>query len=449
MPDGGCPYGSWTKAPGNVSFVYDKNIRFVNDAFVHLGAAGLDLGNGSQSDLVEGSVFTDISGNGLELGDVDLALATGADVTSDNQILNNHLYEIAAEYHGGIAIFVGYAARTTIKHQQIDHLPYTAVSCGWGGWPDKIEQAGQANFSQNNTFGHNLIFDHMLLLADGGGIYTQGLTGPSLSQGEKIYATVVRDQFGSGHGIYTDNGSANITIDHNVILNTNFDNWGSRHKDYYDGLAGTAFDPLDVESNYWQQGTADSTEMNVTIKGNHMISTLAEAPASITDRAGLEPKYRGILDLTFAAPSAPEPPSRVAAFAGADFAYVSWNPPILEGGSPVESYVVSSSAGDAVTISSAEFWSEGYAKIPRLSEETAYTFTVTARNAHGTTPPSLPSGPVTTTDKAIRTPSAPTRVEAFVAGRAASIHFGSPTDNGGSPIIAYTIRAHPAITRSL
>ena len=441
--NGTCPYGAWTKIPGNVSFLYDKNIQLLNDAFVHLGAAGLELGNGSQSDLVQGCVFTDISGNGLELGDVDLPLATGGEVTSDNQILNNHIYEIADEYHGGVGIDVGYAARTTIKHQQIDHVPYTAVSFGWGGWPDKIQQAGQANFSQKNAFGHSLIFNHMLLLADGGGIYTQGLTGPKLSEGEKIYATIIRDQFGSGHGIYTDNGSCNITIDHNVILNTNFDNWGGRHGNYYDGNDGKTFDPLDVESNYWQQGAPDSSEKNVTVKANHIISAVSQSPASIVEKAGLQAEYKDILNQRFAPPSAPEPPSRVAVFAGDGFAYVAWNPPILEGGAPVESYTVTSSKGDKATISSDELWSKGFVKVSGLTNGAEYTFTVTATNANGTSSPSLPSRPVTPSAKAIHPPSAPTNVQAFGGEVAASIHFGAPDDNGGSPITAYTITAHP------
>ncbi len=442
VPDGACPFGAWTKIPGNVSFTNDTNVQFLNDAFVHLGAAGLELGNGSQSDLVQGCVFTDISGNGLELGDVNLPLATGGDVTRDNQVLNNHIYEIAAEYHGGVGIWVGYAQRTTIKHQQIDHIPYTGVSFGWGGWPDKIKQAGQSNVSEKNALGHSLIFDHMLLLADGGGIYTQGLTGSKLSEGEKIYATVVRDQFGSGHGIYTDNGSCNITIDHNVIFNTNFDNWGSRHGNYYNGGDGKNYDPLDVRSNYWQQGTPDSAAKDVTVKDNRIITSIADAPASIVDNAGLQPNYKKILDEKFSA-GAPEPPMRVAAAAGNGIAYVAWNPPILQGGAPVESYTVTSSKGDKVTVPAADLWNKGYAVVSGLTNSTEYTFTVTAANANGSSSPSLPSQPISLKGAPIHVPSAPRNVKAYAEGGAVSIHFQAPEDNGGSPVTAYTFIVHP------
>src|SRR5205814_7553368 len=113
-PEGTCPYGAWTKEPGNLSFTNAVNVRFTGDAFVHLGAAGLDLGNGSQRDVVKGCVVTDVSGNGIELGGVDKPQATGADRTSDNQILDTHVFNAAAEYHGGVGILVGYAERTTI-----------------------------------------------------------------------------------------------------------------------------------------------------------------------------------------------------------------------------------------------------------------------------------------------------------------------------------------------
>src|SRR5581483_10731477 len=51
VPGGACPFGAWTKTSGNVSFSYDHGVRFLNDVFVHLGGAGLELGHGSQSDL--------------------------------------------------------------------------------------------------------------------------------------------------------------------------------------------------------------------------------------------------------------------------------------------------------------------------------------------------------------------------------------------------------------
>ena len=442
-PNGQCPYGAWTKTPGNVSFNHDRQIQFLRCAFVHLGGAGLELGHGSQSDLVEGCVFTDISANGLELGGVDRPDAAGGDLTSDNRIVNNHIYDVAAEFHGGIGLCVGYARRTIIQHNQIDHLPYSGISMGWGGWPDKIKKAGVSNFSENNLVADNLIFEHMLLLADGAAIYTQGLTGPSLEAGEKIEGNVIHDQFGSGHGLYTDNGCKNVTARRNAIFHVNFDNWGSRHKDYYDGQAGANYDNFLFEDNYWQQGDADSSKQNVSLRNNHLISALEQVPQSLLLNAGLQPAFRDILKRSFAKAAAPEAPHRVAAHAGNGFVLLAWNPPAFEGSAPVDSYVVTSSKGQTMTVSAADFKANAFVKFSGLSNETEYTFTVSARNAVGLGEPSLPSLPVVCKAAAIRPPGAPQTVSANYADGKASIHFQAPEDDGGSPILAYVITVQP------
>jgi Right handed beta helix region/Fibronectin type III domain len=442
VPNGKSPFGAWTKTPGNISFSYDNHVRFEEDHFEHLGAAGLEFGHGSQSNTVEGCVFTDISGNGTELGGVDLPQASAAQLTADNKIDNNYFHDIGAEFHGGIAIVVGYAQRTLIEHNQIDHVPYSGISIGWGGWLDKIKQPGVANNSQNNVISNNLIFDHMLLLCDGAGIYTQGQTGPSLADGEKVDANVVRDQFSTGHAIYSDNGSANMTITSNVMFHTNHDNWGTAHANYYDGNDGKTRDPFDIRNNYWQQGNPDSSRENVTIKGNHLISDLSQVPPAILQNAGLSEPFKNILTEQ-TVKSAPEAPDRVAASAGDGFVYLTWTPPRFEGGAPVDSYTVTSSKNDTATIAAANFRDFAYLKFPSLTNDTPYTFTVTATNANGISVFSLPTAPITPKSKSIEPPAAPTIATVYAGDGAASIHFAAPDSDGGSPVTSYIFTAEP------
>ncbi len=310
VPGGTCPYGAWTKESANIELSFAHNIKFIRDAFVHLGAAGLDLGEGAQTDVVEGSIFTDISGNGLELAGVDEPLAPDAEFASDNRIDNNVFEDVGAEFRGGIGIVIGYARHTLVTHNQIDHVPYAAISIGWGGWPDKIQMAGQANRSTGNVISANLVHDLMLVLSDGGGIYTQGRTGETLADGERVADNVIYDQYSSGHAIYTDNGSSMITVSGNVMFHTDHDNWGSRHRDWYDGHKGENYDPLLIDNNYWQQGDADSAKENVTEQGNHLINSLSEVPPELLHGAGLQPTFRDIAALRFAKAA---PPRRRAA----------------------------------------------------------------------------------------------------------------------------------------
>jgi hypothetical protein len=440
--DGECPYGAWTKMPGNVSFRNGHAIQFRNDAFLHLGAAGLDLGDGAQNDLVEGCAFTDISGNGVELGGVDKPLAPEAERTLDNRIRNNHIWNVGAEYRGGIGIVVGYAQRTRIEHNQIDHTPYAAISMGWGGWPDKIKQAGQSNYSENNVVANNRIFNFMLVLADGGGIYTQGLTGPDIARGEKVTGNVITDQLGSGHGIYTDNGSCNITVAGNVMFHLNHDNWGSRHANYYNGADGKTRDPLAIEDNWWQQGDPDSSKDNVTEKGNRLIHALAQVPQAVLDDAGLEAGFRALLDRRFSKPVPPEAPSRVAAIAGNGFALVTWSPPVFEGEGPVHTYTVTASNGPQASISATDFWKIGYVKVGGLENGKEYTFTVTATNVNGTGAPSIRSFLVKPVDQSMALPGAPGNVKVLPgANGIASVHFQAPPKS--EAVVAYTFTVNP------
>lgn len=442
VPNGTCPFANWTPAPGNVSFRYDHQIRFIRDGFAHLGAEALQLGDGSQSDRVEGCVFTDISANALALGGVDKPEATGADATAGNRILNNYFFDTPVEYHDGVSILVGYAQNTLIAHNLIHHVPYSGISIGWGGWPDKIQKPGVSNTSHDNVIEDNRIDHHLLLLADGGAIYTQGLTGDSLAHGEKVRGNVVTHQYGSGHAIYSDNGSSEMTITGNVVFDTNFDNWGSRHHDYYGDNDGKAYDPIDVEDNTWQQGDPDSSRLNITEKGNRLIGRLGQAPAATLRNAGLEPQYRDLLRERFGAASAPEPPQRVAAAVAPGEAFVAWNPPIFEGSAPVASYTVTSSRGQHLTVSAAQFARLGYVRFRGLQNGESYTFTVTATNAKGTSSPSLPSAAVTP-GAAIHVPGAPQRAFAHAGDGMASIHFQAPKDTGGSPVLAYVVTVLP------
>jgi hypothetical protein len=448
VPGGECPFGKWTKAPGNISVAFSRHIQFLNDVFAHLGAAGLDFASGSQHNVVEGSIFTDISGNGLQLGGVEAPLAPIADFTSDNRIDNNLFRNVGAEYRGGIGIVVGYARNTVIVHNEMDQLPYAAISIGWGGWPDKIKQPGQANNSANNLIADNSIHDFMLVLSDGGGIYTQGRTGKDLADGEKITGNVIRDQYSSGHGIYTDNGSAMITIRNNIVFHTEHDNINSRHRDYYDGQHGENFNPLDISDNWWQQGDADSNKEQVRVQGNRIIYSLAEAPATLLNSAGLQAKFRGLTQERFAAPSVPEPPSRVASLGIDRAAYVTWSPSVFEGSSPVISYTVTASNGRKTTIAAGEFMKTTYVKLAGLTNDQSYTFTVSATNAQGTSTPSLPSHAITPTDQKIELPGPPAKAEAFIDHGNASIHFQTPDSalpkSQEPPIIAYAVTIHPS-----
>ena len=449
-PHGTCPYGAWTKQPGNVQFSYDHNLSFNDDRFVHLGASGLNLDNGTQNATVAGSVFTDISGNGVEIGNVDLANATGTNQTTGVRVVDNHVYGVPVEYHGGVGILFGYAANSTVAHNQVNDVPYSGISMGWGGWPDKRKQPTTPNFSHDNTVSNNLVYNFMEVLSDGGGVYTQGVTGSSLSHGEDVAGNVIHDQLAWGRALQSDDGSTNITYEGNVLYNDNYD-WGSNHVDY---ASHKGFDPQLIRNNYWQQGDASSSVKGVTETGNTLITGPSMVPASVLNNAGIESHYRSILSWKVAGANSPNEPSLVStlyAFKGK--ALVTWHPSYASPNYPVTSYTVSSchagavaeypckQPGPSVTISASDFNHQGYATVSGLSDGKAYTFTVTANSSHGSSTQSVPSPVVTPTGHHPSLPGKPKGVDALAGSHLVRMLFYAPASSAKQPVLGYVISA--------
>jgi len=440
---GACPFGAWTKEPGNVAVSHGRNIEFSGDAFVHLGAAGLELGDGTQDTQVRGNVFTDISGNGVEIGGVGDALPTDdADVTRGVQVTDNHLYALPREFTGGVPIVNGYTQHDLISHNQIDHVGYSGISMGWGGWPDKIGARATPNDSHDNTVSDNLITDYMQGLDDGGGIYTQGLTGTSMADGEKVTGNVIHSQFGLGKSVYTDNGCTYETVSGNVLYGASYSNVASRHTDYRDDLGNN--DPTLVSGNWWEQGDADSDNKGLVTQGNHIIASPADAPADVVAAAGLEPAYRGLLDERFGAVSVPAAPTRVGTSTGAGGTLlVTFNPVWADGGSPVTGYQVQAvdAAGHVAattTVPAADFSASALVTLTGLTDGVPYRVTVTALNSHGSSAPSLPSAALAPIAGSVL-PAAPTGVKLRAQATAGTVAWTPPTAVGDSHVIGYRI----------
>ncbi len=89
------------------------------------------------------------------------------------------------------------------------------------------------------------------------------------------------------------------------------------------------------------------------------------------------------------AAAAPQPPTAVTGAPGDGQVSVSWAAPGDDGGSPILDYTVTAIPGGAGCTTSSTTCA-----VSGLANGTGYTFTVTARNAIGTSAPSAPSAPV-------------------------------------------------------
>ena len=84
---------------------------------------------------------------------------------------------------------------------------------------------------------------HCPVLYHRGAIYTNGVVGPSLADGERLTGNVMHDQFGSGKTLYTDNGASYVTMKNNVLADNDYRDWGTKQTNY----ALNANGPMDVD----------------------------------------------------------------------------------------------------------------------------------------------------------------------------------------------------------
>lgn len=114
---------------------------------------------------------------------------------------------------------------------------------------------------------------------------------------------------------------------------------------------------------------------------------------------------------------------------------VNWLAPVSNGGSPIIGYRIIATPG-AITVNVGDV---STAVVTGLTNGTAYTFTVQARNEVGLGTPSAASNPVTPAT----VPDAPTAVVATAGNASATVSWTAPTNSGGSVITGYTVTSNP------
>jgi hypothetical protein len=313
-PPGSCPYGNWTPDPASVAVYGTDGLVLERNTFVHLGAAGVQIGVAGgtfpNNTTIVGNVFRDTSGSGLLVGGVDNPTGQDTDnLPRNTTITNNWISNVGAEHAGAVGLFQGYTHNSVVQHNQVNGVPYTGISSGWGWGYHPTVTSGTMILA-------NLVFDHMLHLPDGGGIYLEGSQGPGPNA--PTVQNGVLDPQGGGvvaynfiHGqrnhiafsIYPDEGSRFLALDHNVLFDNNpnpVDIAGCHQAEE------VVMGDMLVSNNWWQYPSTASDWIacandpkppapdNIFYTANNQIMDSNQAPSSIRETAGLEPRFEDI-----------------------------------------------------------------------------------------------------------------------------------------------------------
>lgn len=205
------------RPPGAVSVVNANHVTFERCSFKHLGSAGLDVQSGTSSNTVEGCVFRDIAGNGIQLGkfsDPGVEVhrpynpADQREIATHQRISNNLITDCGNEDWGCVGIAVGYGREIAIEHNELSHLPYTGISIGWG-WNKAT------NCMRDNRIIANHIHHIAERMCDTAGIYTLSPQPGTLIASNSVHSIRMSPYVSDPEHwfyLYLDEGSSYITV---------------------------------------------------------------------------------------------------------------------------------------------------------------------------------------------------------------------------------------------
>lgn len=285
--------GQTVKLPAHVTMQAADGIGFHRCAFEHLGGSALELEIGTKRTSVVGCLFRDISANAIQVSGVEEIHHHPDDerhVVHDNRIVNNCVTDTANEYHGCVGIWVGYADTTTIEHNTLFGLPYTAISVGWGwGTADPGGSGGYTTptTSRANSVSYNHIHHFTERLIDGGGIYTLSAQPGSVIRGNYIHDLVINHYDDSL--VYLDEATQHYLVEDNVLCST--PQWWLKiwTASIRNNRAVRNF--VDRPDAVWNDGVDNIVEDNTTLDP----ANIPARAKAIAAGAGVQPAYRDIL----------------------------------------------------------------------------------------------------------------------------------------------------------
>jgi len=208
--------------PGAVDVKYANNVDFTNCVFTKLGINGLRFLDGAKYCDVTGNEFYDISGSAINLGrpggtssGVSVRNPVDADRLEYDTITNNYIHNVATDYWSASAVSAGFPVNSCISHNEIAYVPYTGIHVGYG-WhvnAENYDTRGLKDFHIEYNYIHDLLQGKVY---DGGGIYTNGFTGATAENPNRIKGNYIANIGPGSAAIYNDNGSTGYHVSQNV-----------------------------------------------------------------------------------------------------------------------------------------------------------------------------------------------------------------------------------------
>ena len=191
-------------------------ILIQGNSFQHLSSGtAVSLTNDVINSTVKGNSFVDLAGNAVNIGNAQNGYTNTSvlyppsvwGVCTNDTVQDNYVRLPNQMYYQFEAIAAAYVNGLKVLNNDISGTGYGAVTMGWG-WSDSPATAVMGN---NEINANRINQSNQILNADGGSIYTLGPQPNSFIRFNYVANGLT--------GLYTDQGSAYLTLEYNVIAN--------------------------------------------------------------------------------------------------------------------------------------------------------------------------------------------------------------------------------------
>ena len=209
-----CGYASDPQAAallyGALRFTHAANCAVEDSHLLCLGAHGIEIGKGCEGVRIERTLMEQLGGGGVKIFGRTVN-EPEEDTTSHSAVRGCTVRYIGRRYAAACGILVCHSSYNDISDNEVSYTDYTGISVGWI-W----------GYAPSTTFGNLIRRNHVHhigvgLLSDMAGIYLLGAQSGTVVSDNYVH-DVMSAHYG-GHGIYTDEGSAYITVERNTVVN--------------------------------------------------------------------------------------------------------------------------------------------------------------------------------------------------------------------------------------